>query len=252
MSFAESSQILMSCTPVESQVTEFDKELFIEEVRKFPCLWNIYSTDYKDRNIKNNAWQELARIFQKDCEFLQKQLKYLKDNLKKCLDRRTRMTKSGAAASSLPKCNYFEQMSFLYERAPMNFPTESNVRIQSKENTEQTCSKESVDQPPDVDLFTPPQSPIILNKITDNGSATVTAKREKRKRSENAEGNRILKELDAIEKELKAGDKEECEDSLFSRSLVPTLRKLSAKKNKMEKIKISQLLFEIEFDETCE
>ncbi|XP_057297481.1 uncharacterized protein LOC130629394 [Hydractinia symbiolongicarpus] len=76
MSFAESSQILMSCTPVESQVTECDKELFIEEVRKFPCLWNIYSTDYKDRNIKNNAWQELARIFQKDCEFLQKQLKY--------------------------------------------------------------------------------------------------------------------------------------------------------------------------------
>ena len=51
-------------------------------------------------------------------EYLQRQFKYLKDNLKKCLDRRANiMTKSGAAATSLPTCNYFNQMLYLVEGA---------------------------------------------------------------------------------------------------------------------------------------
>ena len=36
------------------------------------------------------------------------------------------MTRSGAAASSLPKCKYFEQMRFLHENTA-NRPTESNM-----------------------------------------------------------------------------------------------------------------------------
>ena len=59
-------------------------------------------------------------------EFLQKQLKYLKDNLKKCLDRGSKLTKSGATAPSLPKCNYFKVMRFLYDKTA-NEPTESNL-----------------------------------------------------------------------------------------------------------------------------
>ena len=59
-------------------------------------------------------------------EFLQKQLKYLKDNLKKCLDRRSKLAKSGAPASSLPKCNYFEVMRFLHGKTA-NKPAESNL-----------------------------------------------------------------------------------------------------------------------------
>ena len=41
-------------------------------------------------------------------EFLQKQLKHLKDSSKK-----SQLTTSGAPASSLPKCNYLEVMRFL-------------------------------------------------------------------------------------------------------------------------------------------
>ena len=59
-------------------------------------------------------------------EFLQKQLKYLNGNLKKCLDRRSKLIKSGAPASSLPKCNYFEVMRFLHDKTA-NKPTESNL-----------------------------------------------------------------------------------------------------------------------------
>ena len=61
-------------------------------------------------------------------EFLQKQLKYLKDDLKKCLDRRLKLTKSGAPASSLPKCSYFEVIRFLHDKTA-NKPTENNLRL---------------------------------------------------------------------------------------------------------------------------
>ena len=55
-----------------------------------------------------------------------KQLKNLKGSLKKCLDKRNEFTKSGAAASKLPKCKFFEEMAFLHEKTG-NKPTQSNV-----------------------------------------------------------------------------------------------------------------------------
>ena len=59
-------------------------------------------------------------------EYFHRQFKYLKGNLKRCLARRANMTKSEAAATSLPTCNYFNQMLYLVERVG-NQPTESNL-----------------------------------------------------------------------------------------------------------------------------
>ena len=42
---------------------------------------------------------------------------------------------------------------------------------------------------------------------------------------------------------------EETEDSLFLKSLIPTLSKLAPKNNKMAKMKIQELLFDLEFGE---
>ena len=52
--------------------------------------------------------------------------------MKKCLDKRQQMSKSGAAASSLPKCKYFEQMTFPHDKTA-NRPTDSNIIPVSKE-----------------------------------------------------------------------------------------------------------------------
>ena len=58
--------------------------------------------------------------------FLQKTFKNLKDNLKRCIGKRRKLTRSGAAVSSLPKCKYFDVMRFLYDRVS-NKPSESNL-----------------------------------------------------------------------------------------------------------------------------
>ena len=38
----------------------FNTELFVESVRGYHVLWNSGSGDYKDRNVKANAWEAVA------------------------------------------------------------------------------------------------------------------------------------------------------------------------------------------------
>ena len=54
--------------PVDNEPSsiEFDKEKFIEEVRKYRCLWDINLEAYKNRPIKQNSWGKIAVIFNKD------------------------------------------------------------------------------------------------------------------------------------------------------------------------------------------
>ena len=59
-------------------------------------------------------------------EFLKKCWKNLRDNFSKCLKSRERKTRSGAEASTLPKCKLFTQMLFLKDSI-LNRPTASNV-----------------------------------------------------------------------------------------------------------------------------
>ena len=50
--------------------SEFDTEMFIQEIRQLPCIWNTSISSYKDRNVKANAWNTLKTIFNKDGECL--------------------------------------------------------------------------------------------------------------------------------------------------------------------------------------
>ena len=45
---------------------EFDKELFLVELRKYPSIWDKKHGDYKKRNVKINAWKKLAGTFNED------------------------------------------------------------------------------------------------------------------------------------------------------------------------------------------
>ena len=49
---------------------EFDRETFFTELRKFSSIWCKKHPDYKQRNVKVNAWNKLAATFNKDGTFL--------------------------------------------------------------------------------------------------------------------------------------------------------------------------------------
>ena len=97
-------------------------------------------------------------------------------------------------------------------------------------------------------------TPLSTSSSSTNFEVPSTKKpREKRKRSDDTTGqtSQILEQISSIEMELKKNQDDDNEDSLYCRSLVPPLQKLPPRKNKLAKIKISQLLFEMEFDETA-
>lgn len=55
----------------------------IEEFHARPALWDVTCSEYKNRNKKRDALQELANHFQTSIEELEKKLKNLKvENLK--------------------------------------------------------------------------------------------------------------------------------------------------------------------------
>lgn len=42
---------------------QFDTELFIDEVEKRRCIWDMECEEYKNRALKKSAWQEIVEIF---------------------------------------------------------------------------------------------------------------------------------------------------------------------------------------------
>ena len=143
--------------------------------------------------------------------------------------------KSGAAASSLPKCKYFDEMAFLYEKS-CNRPSESNLQLQST-------------------FISPPLSPVYAkfqekNK-TNTMSQVIGLSCKKRKVDET--DVHLMKQLSDTDNNIKKLLTEnESEDSFYCRSLLPMLGMLPLKKKRRAKIRISQLLYELQFDEKCD
>ncbi|XP_028418419.1 uncharacterized protein LOC114543770 [Dendronephthya gigantea] len=216
----------------ETENNEFDKEFFLEEVRTLSCLWNTSLSTYKDRTAKANAWKKLSEILNRDVDLFQRQLKNLKDNLKKCLDKRSKMTRSGATASCLPMCRYFEQMAFLYVEGSSSGCTPTKDVPTTSTRMQTTEAARAHKRPLSSELFSTNRSGNRMNR--------------------DVVELMLLKQLtdsDAMYKKMTEEDDDE--DSLYCRSLVPIMKGLPDKKRRLAKIKISQLLFEVEFDDVA-
>ena len=172
-------------------------------------------------------------------EFLQKQLKNLKHSLKKCLDKRTKMTRSGAAASSLPKCRYFEQMAFLYGSVGIS-PTGSNLSSLLSSpvpvSTIDHCSDVLVDDAPSTSRTT------ILEVEREKHAQGTKRPLSAELFSSNGSGNRMNRDVAEVmilkQKRLsnsdamykKITDEDDDEDLLYCRNLVPILRGMPNRK----------------------
>ena len=47
---------------------EVDKEILIECVSKYPCIWHLKSPDYKNGDKKKIAWQIISSVFENKYE----------------------------------------------------------------------------------------------------------------------------------------------------------------------------------------
>jgi len=45
-------------------------EQLIEEVRKYPCLWNKSEEEYRNQNIRDNSWEMISGELEKTCKYI--------------------------------------------------------------------------------------------------------------------------------------------------------------------------------------
>ena len=185
-------------------------------------------------------------------DFLKAQWKNLRENLRRCLQKRNEMSRSGAATYTLPKCKYFSQLQFVHDKV-LNKDTQSNVSIPSPLN----INISSTDNAASTDFTSPLSSGSSVQSEVIGGKRRKSCENESRKMKDtNQMDTQFLKALQDINDSTKSlssvEEKQHVEDdnSLFCRSIIPTLRNLGPRKNKLAKLKIQQILFDLEFDET--
>ena len=68
-------QFLAGSASLENQPEQlselpFDKELFLQALREYKCLWDISDSNYKNRTMKLNSWTALSLMFRQDGKLL--------------------------------------------------------------------------------------------------------------------------------------------------------------------------------------
>ena len=174
-------------------------------------------------------------------DFPKKQLKYLKDNLKRCLDKRNKETRSGASYTNLPNGKYCDQLALLHDKISSH-QAESNVTLESS-------PLESTFQPECAITESLPKESHAKRKDDE----PLYGKGERAKQELGSAVDAMLfshiKEMSKNEIKDKESSNNEDADSLFCRSCVATLKRLPPKKNSKAKSRSQELLYNIEFSE---
>ncbi|XP_057299472.1 uncharacterized protein LOC130630092 [Hydractinia symbiolongicarpus] len=174
----------------EAVVFKYDVEVFIIEIESYPRYLRLLDLIM----IKTRtSWEELSKKFKNPVEFMKIQWKDLRENLKRCLVKRSKMMKCGAAFHTLPNCKYFPQLQFLQEKV-MNKKTCSNV----------------MGSPPPVELFPKPETVSDFSAAAESPASTPSRPYAKRSSSEcsssssksNSSSSKKIKEQEAAQMDM--------------------------------------------------
>ena len=195
----------------------------------------------------------------------------LRENFRKALNRRKRAAKSGAGGNISSTCRFFKELSFLTDVigvktgqsnvAPALFTPpaspafthespESPVMVRRKSCA--TATSQSSTEP-SVGAATSQSSaePSVGETPLSTMRPISTVSREQNKKRKNDSGSSVQSVLErAIQADLDKSKETVIDDpdELFCKSLAPSLKGLSKKKNKQAKIKMMQVLLDMESD----
>ena len=158
-------------------------------------------------------------------------------------------TRSGAGSSKLATCRHFNLLSFL-DSTVTSQGTDSNVDISLCENQNDIESSNEISE----------DSQITTGKI--NATGTCQAKNISKRKREDTIDVQLKESLSNVNDAVKAitqnqnfvneTNNDTDSDMLFCRSLVDSLRGLTPRKNKIARMKIQKVLFEVEFEDNID
>ena len=183
----------------------------------------------------------------------------MRDSYRRCLNKREKQTRSGAAASKMSKCKYFDILAFLNESLS-NKETDSNIHFVNDDADGEVATSQLDDGRISDTFRSPPSTPSIESFTNTRRPCQKPGRKKQREDLANNVDLMLvdsLKDVSAICSSLPRSDRDgkndhydyNDTDALFCKSLIPNLKSLPGKKNKQAKIKIQQLLYQLEFDE---
>ncbi|XP_050328318.1 uncharacterized protein LOC126758231 isoform X6 [Bactrocera neohumeralis] len=98
----------------------------ISMYRESECLWNCLNREYKDVDLKKNAWREIARFFGRKVEDVKKKIKNLRTSY--VIEKKKVERKKSESTVYEPRLFYYDEMTFLDPVVILRFfnPTEQN------------------------------------------------------------------------------------------------------------------------------
>ncbi|CAL1678899.1 unnamed protein product [Lasius platythorax] len=172
-----------------------DIELFIEEIKKYPEIWNVAAEEYHDRTKKRSAWIDICRVFcdgfdeknERDkneiCNKLIKKWRNIKDNYLKSTKRNA---KSGAAADTGRWYIYARQLSFL-QHAGATTDTQSSLGAEDEEQSQdrnEEAERVGPSSPPRYDQNTKKRKRNLESTLIDFMKAPIPSQPRTRPESE--------------------------------------------------------------------
>lgn len=106
---------------------------FIEAFRQYPCLWKIKCDEYRDRNKRDEALNNLLLLTREtiptaDLKFVKDRIESLKQSFRREYRKVKNSMKSGSSADDVykPKLWYYNTLSFIAEHEA-HYPSVSSL-----------------------------------------------------------------------------------------------------------------------------
>lgn len=246
--------------------------MFINEYKKYPCLWQIKSKEYKDIQTKAIAWGKLVEVCRQihpeaTVPFVKTKIKNLRTVFRKELKKVIASKKliAGGREVYSPKLWYYDLLMFT---ADEELAEEAGGFVED-DDEEQFIQEVGV-RPVIYDKYNPEYERVDPREDgrSDARSNSVDCKEHIRlqidstldemcyPKSESPEpGENSYMEIGSSGKrrkmisERESGRKLQDSDEMFLMSLLPALKRINPKQNSLARLKIQQVLFDIEFED---
>ncbi|CAL8394804.1 unnamed protein product [Boreogadus saida] len=212
-------------------------ESLITAVSECPVLYNLTLKAYHDQTKRNQAWRDISAMLGVTAEVSRKKWKYLRDKYLRERKAERDRKKSGAGATSFKRWKYMAIMGFL-ERHMKERLTSSNME-------QGDYSQDSQEIAPEIlTLLAPSMSPQREPLTVRYGHLSSISSHYLYSGSGHTAASCTSTTTEEKENALAVD-----EDEHFMLSLVPSLRRLSNQKKAQARMRMQQVLYDVEFGE---
>ncbi|XP_034828082.1 uncharacterized protein LOC123867493 [Maniola jurtina] len=230
-----------------------NKEKLIEEVRRYPCLYDASDAKYADSAKRDQTWKSIARTLSATESECKKTWTNLRESYRRAVVK-TR-TKSGQAAISSKKWQFEEEMSFLLphmkQRKTISSLTEDDSEVDENFDVNELLSNhDSLMSSNDSELNVANQPESASTNTSANSSLFPNIPKRKRFKGTQECTSASAQLLQYLLKEKETNKDDEI-DKFFS-SIATTVKKLNRYSQSVLKSRIFNMVSEFELQEIQE